>query len=89
MSVLAIRNLSKAFGGVRAVNDVSFAVGRGEFLARPLLWCSTASNGSTSGEGNSRPEAVVPPIARNRPLVNREFCAREGSEYYSRKELEF
>ena len=33
MSVLAIRNLSKAFGGVRAVNDVSFAVGRGEFLA--------------------------------------------------------
>ena len=33
MSVLAIRSLSKAFGGVRAVNDVSFAVDRGEFLA--------------------------------------------------------
>ncbi len=33
MSVLAIRSLSKAFGGVRAVNDVSFDVGRGEFLA--------------------------------------------------------
>ena len=33
MSELAIRNLSKSFGGVRAVNDVSFSVGRGEFLA--------------------------------------------------------
>ncbi|MDP2409164.1 MAG: ABC transporter ATP-binding protein [Pseudolabrys sp.] len=33
MSVLAIRGLSKAFGGVRAVNDVSFAIGPGEFLA--------------------------------------------------------
>jgi len=33
MSVLAIRSLSKTFGGVRAVNDVSFEVGRGEFLA--------------------------------------------------------
>jgi branched-chain amino acid transport system ATP-binding protein len=33
MSVLAIRSLSKAFGGVRAVNEVSFDVGRGEFLA--------------------------------------------------------
>jgi branched-chain amino acid transport system ATP-binding protein len=33
MSVLAIRSLSKAFGGVRAVNEVSFEIGRGEFLA--------------------------------------------------------
>ena len=33
MSVLAVRQLSKAFGGVRAVNDVSFAIGAGEFLA--------------------------------------------------------
>jgi branched-chain amino acid transport system ATP-binding protein len=33
VSVLAIRSLSKAFGGVRAVNEVSFDVGRGEFLA--------------------------------------------------------
>jgi branched-chain amino acid transport system ATP-binding protein len=33
MSDLAIRNLSKAFGGVKAVNDVSFAIKRGEFLA--------------------------------------------------------
>jgi branched-chain amino acid transport system ATP-binding protein len=33
MSVLAIRSLSKAFGGVHAVNEVSFAIGRGEFLA--------------------------------------------------------
>jgi branched-chain amino acid transport system ATP-binding protein len=33
MSVLAIRSLSKAFGGVRAVNDVSFEIDEGEFLA--------------------------------------------------------
>src|SRR6202007_833741 len=33
MSVLAVRSLAKAFGGVRAVADVSFDVGEGEFLA--------------------------------------------------------
>jgi branched-chain amino acid transport system ATP-binding protein len=33
MNVLAVRALSKAFGGVRAVNDVTFDIGRGEFLA--------------------------------------------------------
>jgi branched-chain amino acid transport system ATP-binding protein len=33
MSDLAIRQLSKSFGGVRAVNDVSFDIKRGEFLA--------------------------------------------------------
>jgi branched-chain amino acid transport system ATP-binding protein len=33
MSVLAVAQLSKAFGGVRAVDAVSFAVGKGEFLA--------------------------------------------------------
>ena len=33
MSVLAVRSLSKAFGGVRAVNDVTFEIGPGEFLA--------------------------------------------------------
>jgi branched-chain amino acid transport system ATP-binding protein len=33
MSVLAVRSLAKSFGGVRAVNDVNFAVARGEFLA--------------------------------------------------------
>jgi len=33
MSVLEICSLSKAFGGVRAVNDVNFAVGQAEFLA--------------------------------------------------------
>jgi branched-chain amino acid transport system ATP-binding protein len=33
MSVLSIRALSKAFGGVLAVNEVSFDIGRGEFLA--------------------------------------------------------
>src|SRR6202171_2941364 len=33
MSVLSIRRLSKSFGGVRAVDGVSFDVGQGEFLA--------------------------------------------------------
>ena len=33
MSVLTVRSLSKAFGGVRAVNDVSFEIAQGEFLA--------------------------------------------------------
>ena len=33
MSVLRVRNLSKAFGGVHAVENVSFVVGEGEFLA--------------------------------------------------------
>ena len=33
MSVLCVRNLSKAFGGVHAVENVSFDVGKGEFLA--------------------------------------------------------
>jgi branched-chain amino acid transport system ATP-binding protein len=33
MSLLEVRSLSKAFGGVRAVSEVSFAVGQGEFLA--------------------------------------------------------
>jgi branched-chain amino acid transport system ATP-binding protein len=33
MSELAVRSLSKAFGGVHAVRDVSFTVGQGEFLA--------------------------------------------------------
>jgi branched-chain amino acid transport system ATP-binding protein len=33
MSDLSIRSLSKAFGGVRAVNEVSFDIKRGEFLA--------------------------------------------------------
>jgi branched-chain amino acid transport system ATP-binding protein len=33
MSVLTVRSLSKAFGGVRAVNEIGFAVGQAEFLA--------------------------------------------------------
>jgi branched-chain amino acid transport system ATP-binding protein len=33
MSVLAVHGLCKSFGGVRAVNDVSFTIARGEFLA--------------------------------------------------------
>jgi branched-chain amino acid transport system ATP-binding protein len=33
MSILEVRNLSRAFGGVRAVNDVSFTLQAGELLA--------------------------------------------------------
>ena len=33
MSVLAVRDLEKAFGGVRAVDGVSFEIAKGEFLA--------------------------------------------------------
>jgi branched-chain amino acid transport system ATP-binding protein len=33
MSVLRVRNLSKAFGGLHAVENVTFEVGEGEFLA--------------------------------------------------------
>ncbi|MFN3655946.1 MAG: ABC transporter ATP-binding protein [Pseudolabrys sp.] len=33
MSVLSVRSLSKSFGGVHAVNEVSFEIGKGEFLA--------------------------------------------------------
>jgi branched-chain amino acid transport system ATP-binding protein len=33
MSVLAVADLAKSFGGVRAVDGVSFALGKGEFLA--------------------------------------------------------
>lgn len=32
-SVLALRSVTKSFGGVQAVDDVSFAIGPGEFLA--------------------------------------------------------
>ena len=33
MSILCVRNLSKAFGGVHAINNVSFDIAEGEFLA--------------------------------------------------------
>jgi len=33
MSVLTVSHLTKAFGGVKAVTDVSFSLGAGEFLA--------------------------------------------------------
>ena len=34
MRVLALRSVSKSFGGVHAVREVSFAIRAGEFLAR-------------------------------------------------------
>ena len=33
MTLLAVRSLTKAFGGVRAADEVSFDIARGEFLA--------------------------------------------------------
>ena len=32
MSVLAVSDLAKSFGGVHAVDGLSFTVGKGEFL---------------------------------------------------------
>jgi len=33
MSVLSVKSLGKSFGGVRAVENISFEIGKGEFLA--------------------------------------------------------
>ena len=36
MTVLSVRSVSKAFGGVRAIADVSFSIGEGEELGVKL-----------------------------------------------------
>ena len=57
MNTLSVRNLAKAFGGVRAVDHVSFEVGEGEFLAligpngAGKSTCFNIINGQLSADG--------------------------------------
>jgi branched-chain amino acid transport system ATP-binding protein len=59
MSVLAVEHLSKSFGGVRAVSDVSFAVAAGELLAligpngAGKSTCFNLLNGQLKADGGS------------------------------------
>ena len=57
MTIIAVHSLSKAFGGVHAVNDVSFAIERGEFLA--LIGPNGAGKSTCFGmiNGQLRPDA--------------------------------
>ena len=59
MSILAVRNLSKAFGGVRAVDDVRFDIAEGEFAASSDL--SRATSGASASAARFR---SPPPSAR-------------------------
>src|SRR5258706_1214710 len=47
--MIAIRNLTRRFGAITAVDDVSFAVGRGEWLGFP----------GATGAGNSTPMKML------------------------------
>ena len=84
MSMLSVRDLSKAFGGVRAVDDVSFDVGAGEFLAligpngAGKSTCFNIINGqlipderrrAVRGPQHRRPDAARHLAARRRPHV--------------------
>jgi branched-chain amino acid transport system ATP-binding protein len=59
MSVLAVEHLSKSFGGVRAVSDVSFALAAGELLAligpngAGKSTCFNLLNGQLKADGGS------------------------------------
>jgi len=57
MSVLSVRHLNKAFGGVKAANDVTFDVGKGEFLA--LIGPNGAGKSTTFNmiNGQLRPDS--------------------------------
>jgi branched-chain amino acid transport system ATP-binding protein len=84
VSVLSVRNLCKAFGGVRAVDDVSFELGRGEFLAligpngAGKSTCFNIINGQLRADSgdvclHGRSIAGLPPRAVSRLGVGRTF----------------
>ncbi len=82
MSVLEVRNLSKAYGGVQAVDDVSFSVAAGELLAligpngAGKTTCFNMLNGQIAPDAGAvdvrraqpaRPAAAPDLAARRRP----------------------
>ena len=73
MSILSVRHLSKAFGGVHAVDDVSFDVGEGEFLALigPVkVWMppsSTMTMASIERDTQATSGEIVPLAKANTP----------------------
>ncbi len=71
MSLLEVRHLSKSFGGVRAVNDVSFSVRRGELLA--LIGPNGAGKSTCFNmvNGHLRPDSGTVHL-EGAPLVGRE-----------------
>jgi branched-chain amino acid transport system ATP-binding protein len=84
MSVLSVHHLCKAFGGIRAVNDVSFELAQGEFLAligpngAGKSTCFNIINGQLSADNgdvrlNSRSVVGLPPRAVFRLGVGRTF----------------
>jgi branched-chain amino acid transport system ATP-binding protein len=84
MSVLSVEGLSKSFGGVRAVDDVSFTLAAGEFLAligpngAGKSTCFNMINGQIAPDGGrirlgERDIVGLPPRALFRLGVGRTF----------------
>jgi branched-chain amino acid transport system ATP-binding protein len=84
MSLLSVSGLAKSFGGVRAVDNVSFAVAKGEFLAligpngAGKSTCFNMINGQLAPDHgeislNGRSIAGLPPRAIARLGVGRTF----------------
>ena len=92
MSVLAIRSLSKTFGGVRAVNDVSFEIAQGEFLAMigpngaGKSTCFNMINGQL--DAGFRADSFRRPRHR-RARVARDLAARRRPDLSGRRNFRF